>query len=181
MKKIVLASVVGSCVLWAASVQPGAGSEYSVTELVAVPMVNGCPDLGGAGLDYGRMVVRNPSVRRNLKALRCGLTLEGYPPGIVDIAISGGESYTANGRVYSLSDGATIEGRKPSSAHNLEHGARAVDLWRSGNLADAQFYRIMGKYTAFRSPRGHGERHRHLSLGWQYNCPADKCSRPDHG
>lgn len=168
--------LLAASVLWAGSVLSDSAEPQAVQALVPVRMVNGCPDLGGLGLDYNHYVVRNPAVRRNLEALRCGLTLEGYPPGLVDVVVSGGESYIgADGGVYSLTSGAPISQRRLDSAHNLEAGARAVDLLRTGNLDDARFYAVMNKYTDFRSPRGHGEHHRHLRLGSAYACPKTIC------
>jgi hypothetical protein len=163
--------------LWAGAVNSGAGEPQAMLSIQAVPMVDGCPDLGGWGLDYGDYVVRNPEVRRNLERLRCGLTLEGYPPGLVDLVVSGGESFVGHdGRVYSVTHGVRIPQRRSNSAHNVELGARAVDLLRTGQLKDRQFYTVMNKYTAFRSPHGHGRRHRHLSLGRDYDCPKEVCA-----
>lgn len=161
----------------AAPGHPEANRVTDFDSIVPVPLENGCPALGGLGLNYGGMVVRNPAVRRNLEALRCGLTLEGYPPGIVDVVVSGGESYVgADGKVYSLSHESMVDERRPNSAHNVERGARAVDVLRSGGISDREFYSIMERYTEFRSPHGHGLRHRHLSLGWQHDCPPALCT-----
>ncbi len=168
--------------LWVGSVSSGAGEPQATLSIAAVAMVDGCPDLGDWGLDYRDYVVRNPEIRRHLARLRCGLTLEGYPPGLVDLVVSGGESYIgADGAVHSVTSGVSIPQRQNNSAHNVEHGARAIDLLRTSTLSDRQFYSVMEKYTAFRSPRGHGERHWHLSLRRSYDCPKTVCTAPRKG
>lgn len=170
-----------AALLWTGAVHTGAARTRDVRAIAPVKMVNGCPDLGDAGLDYDRHVVRNPQVRRQLEALRCGLTLEGFPPGVVDVVVSGGDSFVGrDGRVYSASTGRPISQRKRNSAHNVQNGARAIDLWRDGRINDKQFYAVMKKYTAFRSPEGHGPRHRHLSLGRDFDCPREICVRRIH-
>jgi hypothetical protein len=126
---------------------------------------------------YEGNVVRNPHVRRNLEALRCGLSREGYPPETFDLIVSGGESYVGGkGRVFSVTNRQQIEPRNRRSAHNVENGARAVDIWRSPGISDAAFRRVLARYTSFVSPIGHGREHWHLRLPDRgFDCPTQLC------
>lgn len=138
-----------------------------------------CPVDAPGRVDYDDKLVRNPYVRRNLEALRCGLTAEGYGPGVVEVVVSGGESYVGRaGLVYSNTNHSRIAPRNRRSAHNVENGARAVDIWRKPGITDREFRRVLARYTEFVSPVGHGRQHWHLRLpGKQWDCPASVCSR----
>lgn len=156
-----------------------AGSAAASAEPVPGPSkVAACAVSAPGQVEYDGYRVRNPYVRRNLEALRCGLTAEGYSPDVVGLVVSGGESYVSRGRVLSLSNHTRIAPRNRRSAHNVENGARAVDIWRKPGISDREFRRVLSRYTDFVSPVGHGRRHWHLRLpGKQWDCPASMCSR----
>jgi hypothetical protein len=129
-----------------------------------------------AAVNYHGLVVRNPYVRRNLEALRCGLIREGH--GGVEVVVSGGESYVGPaGRVISVSNHENIEPRNRRSAHNVENGARAVDIRRDPGLSDAAFRAVLRRYTAFVEADHHYSGHWHLRLpARSWDCPARACS-----
>lgn len=148
---------------------------------VAAPpaKVGACTVAEPGRVNYDDQRVRNPYVRRNLEALRCGLTAEGYSPDLVELKVSGGESYVGRaGVVYSNTNHSRIGPRNRRSAHNVENGARAVDIWRKPGISDREFRRVLARYTDFVSPIGHGRQHWHLRLpSHTFDCPASICSR----
>lgn len=145
----------------------------------AHPGARSCTVAEPGRVNYDDKLVRNPYVRRNLEALRCGLTAEGYSPDVVELEVSGGESYVGSaGLIYSNTNHSRIAPRNRRSAHNVENGARAVDVWRKPGISDREFRRVLARYTDFVSPVGHGRQHWHLRLpGREWDCPASVCTR----
>jgi hypothetical protein len=133
-------------------------------------------------VDYNGQTHRNIKVRYELNKLRAGLDVEGYSE--VDVTVTGGESYydPENKQVVSMSTGDVINNRGKNSAHNLQKGARDVDLRATDSsvISDEKFKAIVNKYTDFsRAGNGYSDRHWHLGLpNYRKNyCPRLVCSR----
>ena len=130
-------------------------------------------------LNFDGYVVRNPAVRENLQRLRTAMDAEGNKG--TSLNVTGGESYqAADGRVRSVTNDSVISNRRSNSAHNIENGARGVDL-RATTMEHKKFMQIVRAATDFtNNTNAYEDRHEHLGLpntteNW---CPAGVCAPP---
>lgn len=127
-------------------------------------------------LDYNGEVENNPWVRIELYELRVALDSNGFQS--VSIIVTGGESCwnPITNEAISLTDGSVIQYRAQTSAHNIENGARDVDIRETPGISDSKFEEIVREYTEFnRITNEYTDGHWHLGLPRQFNCPAGTC------
>ena len=115
-------------------------------------------------------------VRDELVSLRIALDLNGYIN--VSIIVTGGESCwdPITKEAISLTDGSVIGNRTATSAHNIENGARDVDIRATSGIADDEFKKIVLENTLFnRITDDYMDKHWHLGLPRALSCPTGVC------
>lgn len=129
-------------------------------------------DPSGLKCDLGKLKLSNKEVRQNLSKINQSLVDQGFDDDSFTITVTGGDSYIDSKNVVRSSTDNTLvidsngKARLLNSAHNIENGARAVDIKISGSVNTQRFLNTVKTSSDFvLNPKlKYSDRHIHLRI-----------------